>query len=226
LRAAIEAVETAELAHAKSLEAEARAANMFAAAETDVKSFDSLDSDITAQHAGKLRIAIVKGAPSPALGALPEHLTEAKAKRSAAFEKLNAIRDVHAELSSDLHTSAKAVDLAKYHLDLAVESVVGEDAKELADKWLADLADLQKRFWLFDAINGRRIRNHPDEPKQHFGTGNRPLKLDASIHKIAINSRGVLTDDAAAGAIAEQQAKAVLVGELVQTLHKDADAKL
>jgi hypothetical protein len=144
----------------------------------------------------------------------------------AAFEKLNAIRDVHAELSSDLHTSAKAVDLAKYHLDLAVELVVGEDAKELAKEWLADLADLQKRFWLFDALNGRKVRNHPDEPKQHFGTGVRPMKLDTSIHKIATRSRGVLTDDAAAGAIAEQQEKAVLVGEFVQALHRDPDAKL
>jgi hypothetical protein len=173
-----------------------------------------------------MRLAIATGAASPELSALPEHLAEAKAKRAAAIDKLAAIRDVHAELAADLQTSEKAVDLAKYQLDLAVESVVGEDAKALADEWLADLADLQKRFWLFDALNGRRIRNHPDEPKQHFGTGNRPLKLDTSIYKIVIGSRGVITDDAAAGAIAEQQAKAVLVGEYIQELKKNPDAKL
>jgi hypothetical protein len=52
LRVAIEAVETAELAHAKSIEAEARASNMMAAAETEVRSFDHLDASIASHHAG------------------------------------------------------------------------------------------------------------------------------------------------------------------------------
>jgi hypothetical protein len=52
------------------------------------------------------------------------------------------------------------------------------------------------------------------------------LKLDASIHQIAIRSRGVLTDDNAANALAEQQAKAVAVGEYIQELRKNPDAKL
>jgi hypothetical protein len=50
LRAAIEALETAELAHAKSLEAHARASNMLTGAEGEVKSFDHLDADIAHHH--------------------------------------------------------------------------------------------------------------------------------------------------------------------------------
>jgi hypothetical protein len=226
LREAIEAVEAAEIAHAKSIEAHARAKTMHDAAKADVASFADLDSKISHHNAGKLRVAIATGDAAPDLGTLPVHMAEAKAKRALAVEKLAAIGAVHAELAEDLKTSAKAVDLQKYQLDIAVESVVSEDVKEMADEWLADLADLQRRFWIFDALNGRRIRNHPEEPVQHCGTGNRPWKLDTSIHQIAIRSRGVLTDDAAAGAIAEQQSKAVMVGEYIQELRRNPEAKL
>jgi hypothetical protein len=122
-----------------------------------------------------------------------------------------------------LQTSAKKVELAKHALDLAIESVVAEDAKELADEWLANLADLRERFWLFDGLTGRKSRNHPETPKQYGDSGYRPMKLDTSIHEIVIRSRGVIGGD---DAIHEKQAKAVAVGEYIMALRKDADAKL
>jgi hypothetical protein len=223
LRAAIEALETAELAHAKAIEAEARASNMMSAAEVEVYSFHSLDADVTHHHAGKLRLAIVTGGATPDVGALPAHLQEAKAKRSAAIDKLAAIGAVHAELSADLGTSAMAVERKRYELDLAVEAVVVDDAEALAVQWLADLDDLRRRFWTFEAVAGRKVRLDPDEPLQHFSTGYRPLALGQMVAQITHRSRGVIGGD---DAIAEQQGKAVLVGEFVQALHKDPDAKL
>jgi hypothetical protein len=53
LRAAIEAVETAEINHAKSVEARARAANMFTAAEADVKGYANLDTLVASPSRGE-----------------------------------------------------------------------------------------------------------------------------------------------------------------------------
>jgi hypothetical protein len=118
LQAAIEALESAELAHAKSVEAQhARAQTMHDAAKADVTSFDHLDATVSAHNAGELRLAIATGSASPDLSQLPEHLSAAKAKRALAVEKLDAIRDVHAELARDLQTSEKAVERRKYELD-------------------------------------------------------------------------------------------------------------
>jgi hypothetical protein len=117
LRVAIEALETAEINHAKSVEAHERARVMHDAAMQDVKGFDRLDVTVSAHNAGKLRVAIATGAASPELSQLPEHLSAAKAKRALAVEKLDAIRDVHAELARDLQTSEKAVERRKYELD-------------------------------------------------------------------------------------------------------------
>jgi hypothetical protein len=104
-----------------------------------------------------LRVAIATGGPSPDLGVLPEPLAEAKTKRGQAFEKLQAVRDVHGELAADLQTSENTVERSKYQLDLAVEAVVAEDAEALAVQWC-------RRFWVFDAVAGRKIRNDPDQP--------------------------------------------------------------
>jgi hypothetical protein len=223
LRAAIEVVETAELGQAKSIEAHTRAQTMHDAAKADLASFDHLDAEIAHHHAGKLRVAIATGGAAPDLSQLPEHMAGAKAKRAAAIDKLGAISAVHGELAEDLQTSAKAVELEKYQLDLATESVVAEDAEAMAVKWLADPADLRKRFWMFDALSGRKIRLDPNEPKQHFGTGYRPMKLGTAIHEIVIRSRGVIGNG---DVTTEQREKALLVGEYIVALHRDPDAKL
>jgi hypothetical protein len=219
-----ESGDVVELAHAKAIEAHVRANTTHNAAKADVESFEHLDGVISSTNAGKLRVAIATGAASPDLGSLPEHLADERAKRTAAFEKLNAVHDVHAELAADLQTSEQAIERRKYELDLAIESVVAEDAEALAAEWLADLAALRKRFWTFEAISGRKIRNDPDLPPVISATGNvRPFHLGKAIHEIVIGSRGVIGGD---DAITEQQAKAVAVGEFVLALHKDDGAKM
>jgi hypothetical protein len=92
LRAAIEAVEAAEIAHAKAIEAHERARTMLSAAEADVKSFVHLDGTVAAHHAGKLKAAIASGEAAPDLSQLPAELADKRAKRDQAFEKLDAIK--------------------------------------------------------------------------------------------------------------------------------------
>jgi hypothetical protein len=128
-----------------------------------------------------------------------------------------------AELATDLAASAKTVERAKYQLDLATESVVVEDAEELAAQWLADLKDLRERFWMFEAIAGRKVRLDPDVPLQHFSTGYRPLVAGPMVAQITHKSRGVIGGD---DALAVQQEKALVVGEYVQALKRDARATL
>jgi hypothetical protein len=193
------------------------------AAKRDVAAFASLDADVKAHNAGKLRVAIATGAEAPDMTSLPEHLADKRAKRALAAEKLAALDGVLAELAADLQASAKTVERRKYELDLAVEAVVIEDAEALATEWLADLEDLRKRFWMFEALSGRKVRLDPDAPLRHFSTGYRPIKLGAAVHTITIKSRGVIGGE---DTIAEQQAKAVLVGEYIAALKRDAHATL
>jgi hypothetical protein len=51
------------------------------------------------------------------------------------------------------------------------------------------------------------------------------MRFGTAIHKIAIRSRGVINDDEAGLGISEQHAKALLVGEYIVALQKDANAK-
>jgi hypothetical protein len=109
---------------------------------------------------------------------------------------------------------------------LAIEAVVVADSKPLAAEWLKDLEALCKRFWTMEALSGRKVRLDPDEPAQRFGTGYRPFAHDVLVRKVVEQCRGVLTGDNAANGIYDKEAKAVAVGEYVQELQKNPDAKL
>ena len=226
LRAAIDAADHADIDRAKAHEALERAKSMLEQTEAELATYADIDGEIANFLAGRLKAAIGAGELLPDLSALPTDLQGRRAKRAELAERVAAVSGVHAELTNDLKTSEQALERKRYEVELAVEAVVVEDAKAAAEVWLTDLAALAARYWQFEALSQRRIRNAPGEPTLPGVNPYRSLNYDAAVRKVAVQSRGVLTEDNAMLASRLREPAAAKVGAWIHALQKDPNAKL